>query len=46
MPNNFDKFYTKSEVAKECYNFLITHFPEVEDKLFLEPSAGEGRFLP
>lgn len=46
MPNNFDKFYTKTEVAKECYNFLITHFPEVKDSLFLEPSAGDGKFLP
>ena len=44
MPD-LDKFYTQPEQAKKCYDFLIKHFPEVEDKMFLEPSAGEGAFL-
>ena len=40
-----DKFYTKPEVAKECYNFLISKY-DIKDKKFLEPSAGNGSFLP
>lgn len=40
-----DKFYTKIEVAKQCYDFLIQTLPSIEDKLFLEPSAGDGSFL-
>lgn len=41
-----DKFYTQSQVAKTCYDFLISKYPEVENKKFLEPSAGAGAFLP
>lgn len=40
-----DKFYTKPEVAKECYDFLISKY-DIKDKKFLEPSAGNGSFLP
>ena len=40
-----DKFYTKKEQAKKCYEFLLTVLPEVEYKDFLEPSAGCGNFL-
>lgn len=47
MPtNNLDKFYTQPAVAKQCYNFLLNLYPEIEDKKFLEPSAGCGYFLP
>lgn len=46
MPaKDLDKFYTQPNVAKQCYDFLINHFPEVKDKKFLEPSAGSGNFL-
>ena len=38
-----DKFYTKPEVAKECYDFLISKY-DIKDKKFLEPSAGNGSF--
>lgn len=41
-----DKFYTNSNVAKNCYNFLIKNFPQIENRMFLEPSAGAGAFLP
>lgn len=44
--NNFDKFYTKQEIAKQCYFFLLKKYPQIENKLFLEPSAGGGVFLP
>lgn len=40
-----DKFYTKTEVAKQCVNFL-SHYVDLEDKICLEPSAGNGAFLP
>lgn len=46
MPSNLDKFYTQPQAAKQCYDFLIHLFPSVEDKIFLEPSAGCGNFLP
>ena len=41
-----DKFYTKSEIAIDCWNELkkiLSYIPDVE--LFLEPSAGSGEFL-
>ena len=41
----FDKFYTKSSIAKQCYNFLCEKIPSVKDGYFLEPSAGGGSFL-
>ena len=40
-----DKFYTQSHVSKKCYEILIKEFPEIEDKMFLEPSAGAGSFI-
>lgn len=43
---NLDKFYTKSDVAKRCYNFLIEKLGDLNKYIFLEPSAGDGKFLP
>lgn len=40
-----DKFYTKKEIAKNCYDFLLSTLPNVVNKRFLEPSAGNGAFL-
>ncbi len=40
-----DKFYTQPQVAEQCYKFLIKKLPIVQDKQFLEPSAGNGSFL-
>lgn len=40
-----DKFYTKSEVVTQCLNELLSLLP-VEEEIFLEPSAGDGAFLP
>lgn len=42
----FDKFYTQPEKAEECYNFLQSSIELSEDVVFLEPSAGDGSFLP
>lgn len=41
-----DKFYTKPTVAKNCYDFFISLYPEATQSIFLEPSAGNGVFLP
>ena len=45
MPSELDKFYTQPKVAKQCYDFLINLYPEIQNKMFLEPSAGSGSFL-
>ena len=41
---DFDKFYTKKEVAKKCYDKLNSLF-NLNDSIYLEPSAGNGAFL-
>lgn len=41
-----DKFYTKPEVAGRCYNILNSIVENLEDYWILEPSAGDGAFLP
>lgn len=39
-----DKFYTKTEVAKQCVDFVKKYF-DLTKELCLEPSAGDGVFL-
>lgn len=40
-----DQFYTKSEVAKKCIDFLYKNIKINQDSvLFIEPSAGGGSF--
>lgn len=39
-----DKYYTKTEVASWCYEKLTKTLPSVEEKYFIEPSAGNGDF--
>lgn len=41
----YDKFYTKSQVASQCYQRLKSVYPDIEKEMFLEPSAGNGVFL-
>ena len=43
---NYDKFYTKSSVAEQCYNLLGEKLGDLSEYTFLEPSAGDGKFLP
>ena len=45
MPG-LDKFYTKPEIAKQCFQFLNKYYPDIGQETFLEPSAGSGVFLP
>lgn len=40
-----DKFYTKPDVAKKCYDFLVNTLKLSGDEYFLEPTAGSGVFL-
>lgn len=44
--NNLDKFYTKPDIAEQCFCFLQKYYPSISEKFFLEPSAGSGNFLP
>ena len=44
--SNLDKFYTKPNIAEQCYIFLKQYYPQIEKEKFLEPSAGSGNFLP
>lgn len=40
-----DKFYTKKELAKELFEWMIDYLSiEIEKEIFLEPSAGSGSF--
>lgn len=38
-----DKYYTKPDIAKQCYELLVQH--SKPEATFLEPSAGNGSFL-
>ena len=44
--SNLDKFYTKPNIAEQCFCFLQKHYPLISEEYFLEPSAGSGVFLP
>ena len=44
--NNLDKFYTKPDIAEQCFYFLQKYYPSISEEYFLEPSAGSGNFLP
>ena len=47
LRNTVDKYYTNKDVVSECMNFFSTYidFNKKED-LFIEPSAGNGSFIP
>lgn len=40
-----DKYYTKSEIALNCYNKMLELLGNTKKILFIEPSAGSGVFL-
>jgi len=39
-----DQFFTKKEVALECLNILFETLGNTDEKIFIEPSAGNGSF--
>lgn len=45
-----DQFFTPADIAKQCIETVIQTFEELnldlENYIFIEPSAGSGRFLP
>ena len=49
-PREKDQFFTNADIAENCvsvlYNIMEQNGYSVEDYIFLEPSAGDGAFLP
>lgn len=39
------QFYTKPEIAKKCYDFVIDTLQNISKVQFIEPSAGTGSFF-
>uniref|UniRef100_A0A6C0ANA1 Methyltransferase n=1 Tax=viral metagenome TaxID=1070528 RepID=A0A6C0ANA1_9ZZZZ len=43
--NTKDQFYTKTSIAKECIDSILSKYPEASKYMWIEPSAGNGSFL-
>ena len=44
--NTIDKYYTKNEVVNMCLDLIKTHIQIHPDDIIIEPSAGNGAFIP
>ena len=44
--NSIDKYYTKSNVVNNCIDLIKTHLTITRNDLIIEPSAGNGAFIP
>ena len=44
--NTIDKFYTNSNVVKECLKLVKNNINISDNDLCIEPSAGNGSFIP
>ena len=44
--NTIDKYYTKPNVVSNCIDLIKTHITITKDDLIIEPSAGDGAFIP
>jgi predicted RNA methylase len=44
--NTIDKYYTKGSVVELCLNFVRNHLQIDKSDLIIEPSAGNGAFIP
>lgn len=44
--NVIDKFYTKSDIAKICMDLFVKYIDITKNDLIIEPSAGNGVFIP
>lgn len=40
-----DKFYTKPEIAEKCVSILNEYLPNINTYDWIEPSAGNGKFM-
>lgn len=45
MPE-LDKFYTQSHISQKCFEYLTSKLNIPDNITYLEPSAGDGSFLP
>ena len=43
--NTLDKYYTKSNVVKQCIKMIKKHIEISNNDLIIEPSAGNGAFI-
>ena len=44
--NTIDKYYTKDVVVEQCINQVKKYIKILKDDLIIEPSAGNGAFIP
>lgn len=44
--NSIDKFYTKNSIAELCVDYAKQHIQITDNELIIEPSAGNGSFIP
>jgi hypothetical protein len=44
--NSIDKFYTKKDIAEKCTNLMSEYLTISKNDLIIEPSAGNGSFIP
>lgn len=43
--NIIDKFYTKIEIVKFCFKYILENIEIIENDIIIEPSAGNGSFI-
>jgi len=44
--NTIDKYYTKPNIVNQCIDLIKNYIPITKDDLIIEPSAGNGAFIP
>lgn len=44
--DTIDKFYTNSQVVQTCINYIQSNIKIAQDDILVEPSAGNGAFIP
>lgn len=44
--NTIDKYYTKDTIVELCHNYIKEYITINENDLIIEPSAGNGSFIP
>lgn len=44
--NTIDKYYTKTEIVEQCIELIKKYLPISKEDLIIEPSAGNGSFIP
>ena len=44
--NTIDKYYTKNEIVDDCIKSIKKHIKLSKQDMLIEPSAGNGAFIP